>query len=173
MLSSQTNFHVDGHQWRTWSLSSSPRALLASSLEISCIWGRGITAGSWYLSCRGGDAVRISSREASSISASSGVLTWDDVSTGWGKSSSLVGRGVTRTIGSSLFGVEFPDACPDVSNPAQDRSSLTSMAMLTSPSTFGSGAPMGLAIRMEEEWLLGGGTLSFGPFCDGLWDVHS
>ena len=68
-----------------------------------------------------------------------------------GKSSSLVGRGVTRTMGSSLFGVEFPDACPDVSNPSQDRSFLTPMVMLTSPSAFGRGALTGLAIRMEEE----------------------
>ena len=105
----------------------------------------------------------ISSREASSISVSYGALTWDDVSTGWQKSSGLVGKDVTRTMGSSLFGVEFPDACPDVSNTTQDRSSLDSMVMLTSPSSFGGGALMGLAIRMEEELPLGGGSLSFGP----------
>ena len=79
----------------------------------------------------------ISSREESSISASSGALTWDDLSTGLVKSSCLGGRGVTRTMGSSLFGVELLDACPEVSSAAWDRSSLTSMVMLTCPSALG------------------------------------
>ena len=70
------------------------------------------------------------------ISASSGTLTWDDVSTGQGKSPSLVGAAVTRTMGSSLFGLEFPDMCPDMSSPTRDRSSLTSMVMLTSLSAL-------------------------------------
>ena len=113
----------------------------------------------------------ISSREASPISASSGVLTWDDVSIGQGKSSGLVGEGVTRTMGSSLFGVEFPDTCPDVSNPTSDRSSLTSMVMLTSPLTFGRGALMGLAQDgrgvTAREW-----HFEFCPLHNGLQDVH-
>ena len=54
-------------------------------------------------------AVGISSREASAISASSGVLTWDDVSTGPERSLSLWGGGVSTTMGFGLFGVEFPD----------------------------------------------------------------
>ena len=50
-----------------------------------------------------------------SISASSGAPTWENVSTGLGKSSSFGGGGVAKTTGSSLFGVELPDACPEVS----------------------------------------------------------
>ena len=95
----------------------------------------------------GEEAMGISSREASFMSASSRVLTWDNVSTGWGKSSGFEGRGVTRTICSNLFGVEFPDAHLDMSNPAQDRSSLTPMVMLTSSSTFGRGGLTGLQSR--------------------------
>ena len=127
--------------------SSSPRALLASFQRWAASEGGAPPLGPGVLAV-GEEAVGISSREVSSISASSGVLTWEDVPTGWGKSSGLVGRGVTRMIGSSLFGVEFPDTCPDLSNPTQDRSSFTSMVMLASPSTFGGGALMGLAIRM-------------------------
>ena len=41
----------------------------------------------------------------------------------------LGGRGVTKTTGSSLFGMELPDVCPEVSNATQDRSSLTFMVM--------------------------------------------
>ena len=51
-------------------------------------------------------------------------------------------------MGFSLFGVEFPDVCPDMSNTTWDRSSLTSMVMLTSLSTFGRVALMGLTIRV-------------------------
>ena len=58
----------------------------------------------------------ISSREGSSTSTTSGALTWDDVSTGLVRSSHLRGRGVTRTMGSSFFGVELPDAWPEVSS---------------------------------------------------------
>ena len=127
--------------------SSSPRPLLASFQR----WAVGGVPplGPGVLAI-GEETAGISSREAASISASSRVLTWDDVSTGQGKPSGLVGRGVTRTTGSSLFGVEFPDTCLDVSNHTWDRSSLTSMVMLTSPSTFGREALMGLRIRMEE-----------------------
>ena len=149
MLSSQTNFC----QWVSMEdliISSSPRTLGASSQRWAASEGGASILGPGD-SAVVEEAEGISLREASSISASSGVLTWDDVSTGQGKSSSLVGRGVNRTTGSSLFGVEFPDACPDVSHPTQDRSSLTSMVMLTSLSAFGRGAPTGLAIRMEEE----------------------
>ena len=59
------------------------------------------------------------------------------------------GRGVSKTTGFCLLGVEFSDTCPDMSNTAQDNSSLTSMVMLTSLSTIGRVALMGLAIRME------------------------
>ena len=53
--------------------------------------------------------VGTSSREASTISASSGVLTWDDVSTSWERSLGLWDGGASTTMGSGLFGVEFPD----------------------------------------------------------------
>ena len=79
------------------------------------------------------------------------VPTWEDVSTSLGKSSGLGGRGVTNTMGSSLFEVEPPNACPEVSNTGWDRSYLTSVVMLTCPSTLGGGALIGLAVRMGIE----------------------
>ena len=57
-----------------------------------------------------------SSREASTISTSSGVLTWDEVSTSPERSFSLWSVGVSMTTGFGLFGVEFPDPQPDASN---------------------------------------------------------
>ena len=96
------------------------------------------------------------------ISASSGVLTCDDVSTGLERSPSLWGGGVSMTMGFSPFGVEFADACPDVSNTIQDKSSLTSMVMLTSLSAFGGVALMELAIRMERQ-MPEGSAFSSGP----------
>ena len=79
------------------------------------------------------------------------MLTWDDVSNGPVTSPNLGDRGVSTTMGFGLFGVEFPDACPDVSNTAYDRSSLTSIVMLTSLSAFGRGALTGLDTWMGEE----------------------
>ena len=58
---------------------------------------------------------------------------------------------MAKTMGSSLFGVEAPNACPEVSDTAQDRSSLTSVVMLTHPFALGRGALMGLAVRMGIE----------------------
>ena len=66
------------------------------------------------------------------------------------------------TMEISLFGVKFSYTCPDMSNPAWDRSSLTSMVMLTSLSAFGRVALMGLAIRMEGQ-SPGGDTFCSGP----------
>ena len=106
-----------------------------------------ITAGPWGFDCRGVGGMDIL-RGGSSSLPSSGAPTWEDVSTGLGKSSGLGGRSVPKSMGSSLFGVELPDACPEVSNTARDRSSLTSMVMLTCPSAFGRGGLMGLAVRM-------------------------
>ena len=48
-------------------------------------------------------------REASTILTSSRAVTWDEVSTGLGRSLSLWGEGVSITTGFGLFGVEFPD----------------------------------------------------------------
>ena len=53
--------------------------------------------------------VGTSSREASAISTSFGVLTWDEVSTVLERSLTLLGGGVSTTTGFGLFGVEFPD----------------------------------------------------------------
>ena len=158
--SSQTNFHQQA-LLDDLVVSNPPRALLASSqrwptsAEGAPLLSPGILA-------VGEGAAGISSREASPISASSGALTWDDVSTGPGKFPSLVGGGARRTMGFSLFGVEFSDMCPDMSNLTWDRSSLISMVMLTSLSTFGRVALMGLAIRMEEQ-SPEGGTFSCDP----------
>ena len=121
--------------------SSSPGPFLASFQGWSTssvgvlLWGPGVPG-------MGKGAVGISFREASPISASSGVLTWEDVSTGPEISPNLVGRGMSTTMGFSPFGVEFPDAHPDVSNTAYDISSLTSIVILTSLSAFGRGALM-------------------------------
>ena len=117
---------------------------------MACVCGRVPPLGTSVLAV-GELAVGVSSREASPISASSRALTWDDVSTGLGKSPSLVGGCVSTTMGFSLFWVEFPDACPDMSNTAWDRSSLTSMVMMTSLSAFGRGALTGLGTWMGEE----------------------
>ena len=43
------------------------------------------------------------------ISMSSRVLTWDEMSTSLGSSFGLWGGGVSTTTGFSLLGVEFPD----------------------------------------------------------------
>ena len=82
---------------------------------------------------------------------SSGVPTWEDVSTSLGKSSGLGGRNVTQTTGSSLFEAELPDVCPEVSHTAWDKSSLTSVVMLTCPSALGGGALIGHVVRMGIE----------------------
>ena len=91
--------------------SSPPRALLASSWRWPVSLGGVLLLGPG-VSVVGEGAVGISSREASTISASSRVLTWDDVSTGPEGSPSLWGGGVSTTTGFSLFGVEFSDTCP-------------------------------------------------------------
>ena len=75
--------------------------------------------------------------KASTILTSSWALTWDEVSTGLGRSFHLWGGGESMTTGFGLFGVEFPDLWPDMSNITQDRRLLTSMVMLTSLSGFG------------------------------------
>ena len=49
------------------------------------------------------------SRDASAISTSSRVLTWDEVSTSLGSSFGLWGAGVSTTTGLGLLRVKFPD----------------------------------------------------------------
>ena len=131
-------------------VSSPSRALLASSWRWPASVGGATLLGPSVLAVVEGPAW-ISSKEASTISVSSGVLIWNDVSTGLERSPNLLGGGVSMTMGFSLFGVEFSDTCPDVSNPTRDRSSLTSMVMLSSLSTVHRVALMGLAIRMEGQ----------------------
>ena len=84
--------------------SSSPRALLASSQRWLASAGEVSLLGPG-VSDVGEGVVGISSREASPISASSGALTWDDVSTGPEISSSLWGGGVSMTMRFGLFGL--------------------------------------------------------------------
>ena len=55
------------------------------------------------------------------------------------ESSGLRGSGVAKTRDPGLFGVELPDARPEVSRIAWDRNLLTSMVMLIWPSTLGEG----------------------------------
>ena len=106
MPSSQTTFHL-------WALmddlvaSSSSRALLVFSQN-------------WLASPRGTMlldpgvmamaemVVGTSSREASAISTSFGVITWDEVSTSLERSLSLWGGGVSMTTGFGLFGGQVP-----------------------------------------------------------------
>ena len=134
--------------------SSSPRGLLASSQRLPASVGGLLLLGLGVLAVGKG---------ASPISASSGALTWDDVSTGLERSPSLWGGVVNTTMGFSLFGVEFADACPDMSNNTWDRHSLSSMVMLTSLSTFGRVALTGLGIMMEGQ-MPEGSTFSSGPY---------
>ena len=80
MPSSQTNFC----QWVSMDdlvASSPPRALLASSWRWPASVG-GVPLLGPGVSAVGEGAVGISSREVYTISASAGVLIWDDVSTG-------------------------------------------------------------------------------------------
>ena len=57
------------------------------------------------VSTMGEMVVGTSSREASTISASSGVLTWDDVSTSPERSLSLWGGGVSMTMSLDFLGL--------------------------------------------------------------------
>ena len=129
--------------------SSSSRALLAFSWSWSTSVG-GVILLDPGVTAMGEMVVVTSSREASAILMSFVVLTWDKVSTTLERSLSLLGGGVSMTTGFGLFGVEFPDLQPDVSNFALDRRLLTSMVMLTSLSSFGGVVLRGLAIRIEE-----------------------
>ena len=88
--------------------SSSPRALLAFSLRWLAPAG-GVPLLGPGASAMGEMAEGISSREASTISVSSGALTWDDVSTSLERSLSLWGGGVSMTTVFGLCQVEFPD----------------------------------------------------------------
>ena len=128
--------------------SSSCRALLAFSQSWLASAG-GVLLLDPGVMAMGEMVVGTSSREASATSTSSGVLTWDEVSTSLERSLSLWGEGVSTTMGFGLFGVEFPDTQPDMSNIIQDRRLLTSMVMLTSLSSFGGVVLRELAISIE------------------------
>ena len=79
----------------------------------------------------------ICSNVGSSISASLGVLTCEEVSTGLAESSGLRDSGVAKARKPGLFGVELPEAMPEVSRAAWDRTLLTSMVILIWPSALG------------------------------------
>ena len=130
--------------------SSSLRALLAFSQSWLVSVGGVPQLGSGVLAM-GEMVVEISSREDSAISASSGVLIWDDVSTSPERSLSLWDGGVSTTMGFGLFGIEFPDMSPHVSNITLDRRFLISMVMLTSLSGLGGVVLRGLTIVMGED----------------------
>ena len=161
MPSSQTTFCL----WASMDdlvASISSQALLAFSRSWPMAAG-GVLLLDPGVMAMGEMEVGTSSREASAISTSSRVLTWDEVSTSLETSLSLWGGGVSMTTGFGLFGVEFPDMQPDVSNITQDRRLLTSMVMLTSLSTFGGVVLRGLAIRIAEHL----------PGCNAFWSGSS
>ena len=84
--------------------SSSSRALLTLSQRWLASMGWVLLLGSGVLAMRE-MVLEISSREVSAISASSGVLTWDDVSTSLEGSLSLWGGCVSTTMGFGLLGL--------------------------------------------------------------------
>ena len=123
-------------------------------------FGRGATAGPWCLGCGvGGSGDLLQGGITQSQHHLGAHLGWCVY---WVREISWFGR-CSRTMGSSLLGVEFSGASLDMYNTTQDRSSLTSMVMLTSLSAFGGEALMGLGIKMGKEWLPRGGALSSGP----------
>ena len=88
--------------------SSSSRALLAFSWSSATSVG-GVMFLDLVVMAMGEMVVGTPSRDASAISTSSRALTWDEVSTSYGSSFGLWGRGVSTTTGFGLLGVEFPD----------------------------------------------------------------
>ena len=101
MPSSQTTFHLQALM-DDLEASSSSRSLLAFS-QRWLVSVRGVLLLGPGDSAMGEIVVGTSSREASAIS-SSGVLTWDDVSTGPERSLSLWAGGVSMTRGLVLLG---------------------------------------------------------------------
>ena len=102
----------------------------------------------------------ISSNVGSSISASLGVLNWEEISTSLAGFSSLRGSATAKARVSGLSGVELPDAGPGVSRTAWDRSLLTSMVILIWPSALGgktqAGLPAGVGLKpLPKEGALG------------------
>ena len=134
--------------------SSSSRALLAFSQSSSMSAG-GVTLLDLGVAAMGEMVVGAPSRDASAISMSSRVFTWDQVSTSFGSSFSLSGGGVSMTTGFGLLRVKFPDPWPDMPSITQDRRLLTSMVMLTSLSGFGGMVLRGLVIIMVEHLPIG------------------
>ena len=118
----------------------------------------------------------ISSRVRSSGSASSGTLTcrdaWEEVSTGLAKPSSPREGGAPKARDTGLFEVDLPNAWPEVSRATCNRSSLTSMIILTWLSALGGrihsracGGSRGLTTA--KKW-----GLQLMSFCHELWEVH-
>ena len=150
--------------------SSSSRALLAFSWSSATSAG-GVMLLDLVVTAMGEMVAGTPSRDASTISRSSRACTWDEVSTGLGSSFSLWGGGVSMTTGFGLFGVEFPDPWPDMSNITWDRRLLTSIVMLTSPSNFGGGGLMGAGYN-DGGAFASGQCLPVWLLCHGLQHVN-
>ena len=142
----------DSIWWRTMPKLETCFLHLASREDLVNIkWPRNLLASSWSwatsmegapplgpeVSTKGEEETCISANVGLSISASSGVLTWEEVSTSLAESSGLRGSGVAMARNPGLFGVELPDPMPEVSRAAQDRSSLTSIVILIWTSALG------------------------------------
>ena len=113
--------------------------------ELHCVcWGE--TLSDLEVAAMGEMLVGIPSRNASAISA----LNWDEVSTSWSSSFGWWEGGIRTTTWCGLLRVELLDPWPDISSITWVKRSLTSLVMLPSPSDFGWGGLMGLAIRMVE-----------------------
>ena len=108
--------------------------------------------------------VWISSRMGSSISMSSEMLTQEEVPSGLAESSGLRGSCVAKARDPGLFGVELPDARPEVSRTARGRNFLTSVVMLIWPSTLRGRALVGHATGVGLKPPLGDRALDSCPF---------
>ena len=104
MPSSQTTFCLQADLVD----SNFSRALVTFSQSWPASVG-GVTLLDLGVTAMGEMVVGTPSREASAISTSSRVLTWDEVSTSLERSLSLWGGGLSVTTGFGLFGVEFLD----------------------------------------------------------------
>ena len=93
------------------------RALLASSWSWTTSKGGASPLGP-EVSTRGSRETCISSNVGSSISAPSGILTLEEVSTRLVESFSLRGSAAAKAKDPGLFGVELPDTRPEVSRTA-------------------------------------------------------
>ena len=93
-----------------------------------------------------------------------GVLICKEVSTSLSEFSGLRSSSVAKAREPGLFGVELPEAMPEVSRVAQDRSLLTSMVILIWPSALGGKAQVGLLVGVglkPPPWEVALGSCTF------------